>query len=163
MKKVYRVSVQVLLMALILVSITEARTNGWEERFFKANQSYKEGCFEDAGKGFSDLIQSGHQNGHLYYNLGNVFFKQGRIGHAILNYERARILIPRDADLDFNLRYAHNHIRDDIRNPEGFLSKAFFWLDSFNLCELFRGFALLNILLFSIFIVRLFLKAEWIF
>ena len=112
-----RVWLPVFLMALLLVSGTEARNNGWEERFFKANQLYKEGRFEDAAKDFSELIQSGRGNGHLYYNLGNAFFRQGRIGHAILNYERAHVLIPRDADLNFNLRYARNQVRDNTVQP----------------------------------------------
>ncbi len=148
-------------MALLSTSGTEARTNGWEERFFKANQLYKEGRFEDAAKDFSELVHSRPGNGHLYYNLGNAFFRMGRIGHAILNYERALVLIPRDADLNFNLRYARNQVRDNTVQSEGFLSKTFFWLDSLNLRELFRGFALLNMLIFSIFIVRLFFTTEW--
>jgi len=38
--------------------------------------------------------------------LGNVFFKQGQIGRAIVNYERAQRLLPHDSDVRANLQYA---------------------------------------------------------
>ncbi len=161
MKIFTRVCIPVFLMALFVATVIEAQTNRWEERFFKASQSYKDDRFKDAAKEFSDLIQSDGESGHLYYNLGNAFFRQGQIGHAILNYERAHVLIPRDPDLNFNLRYARNQVTDNTLQPVGFISKTFFWLKSLNLRELFRGFAIFNMLLFSVFIVRLFFSTEW--
>ena len=66
-----------------------------EEGFYRANAAYKEGRYPEAIQGYRDLIASGHAGGHLYYNLGNAYFRSGALGPAILNYERARLLIPR--------------------------------------------------------------------
>src|SRR3989304_5337713 len=85
-----------------------------EELFFQANQAYKSGNYEEASKIYSELIINGPVSGHIYYNLGNSSFRQGDLGAAILNYERAKTLIPRDADLAFNLGYARERIRDAV-------------------------------------------------
>lgn len=68
---------------------SEAKTNGWEELFFKANQAYKGGRFEEAIDGYGQLLDAGYRNGQLYYNLGNAHFRLNQVGRAILNYERA--------------------------------------------------------------------------
>jgi hypothetical protein len=39
------------------------------------------------------------------YNLANAYARQGKVGMAVLNYERARLLSASDADLDANLNY----------------------------------------------------------
>src|SRR5580692_3330165 len=38
------------------------------------------------------------------YNLANSFARAGKPGLAVLNYERARLLDPKDPDIDANLR-----------------------------------------------------------
>jgi hypothetical protein len=39
------------------------------------------------------------------YNLANSYARAGQPGMAVLNYERARLLAPNDADIDANLRF----------------------------------------------------------
>jgi hypothetical protein len=39
------------------------------------------------------------------YNLANDYAREGKSGLAVLNYERARLLAPRDPDVQANLRY----------------------------------------------------------
>lgn len=150
------------LVALIfLVSVTTgiaAENQQWEETFFAANQAYKEGRFQDAVDGYNQLIRSGHPGGHIYYNLGNACFRLNQFGLAILNYERARLLIPRNADLNFNLGHARDQIRDAISESHGLISTTFFWLDSLSLDELFVGFAILNVLFWGILLLRLFFR-----
>lgn len=51
--------------------------------------------------------QSGYSAAALY-NLANAYAKSGKLGFAILNYERARLLEPNDPDINANLR----HVRD---------------------------------------------------
>lgn len=137
-----------------------ADSNGWEEVFFRSNQAYKEARYKDAAKGYGQLIRSGHESGHLYYNLGNAWFRLGRIGKAILNYERALSLIPRNADLNFNLRHARDRIMDDIPQSKGLFQATFFWLDSLSLKELFHVFFIINILFWGVLIVRQFTRSE---
>jgi len=99
-----------------------------EELYFEANRAYKEDRYPEAIDGYLQLIGQGYVNGHLYYNLGNAYFRAGQIGRAILNYKRARLLIPRDADLNFNLHYALDQTQDAISADQNFLNQAFFWL-----------------------------------
>jgi tetratricopeptide (TPR) repeat protein len=140
---------------------SQAKTNGWEELFFKANQAYKEGRFQEAVDGYGNIIQSGHATGHVYYNLGNAYLRLNQMGQAILNYERARILMPRDADLNFNLGYARDQTQDAISQPKGFIGTTFFWLNTLTFDELLWGFAVLNLLFWAVLLVRLFRPSEW--
>lgn len=138
-----------------------ASRDSGEEIFFRANQAYKEARYAEAAKDYGALIDSGHTGGHIYYNLANACLKTDRLGHAILNYERARLFIPRDADLSFNLSYAQDRRQDAVQPPERTISSVFFWLNSFNLAELFWMFAALNGALFMVLILRVAAKSDW--
>ena len=70
--------------------------------------------FRQAAEAFQRIVDSGVRNGRLYYNLGNARLESGRVGPAIAAYRRARRLIPNDARLKENLRYARSLCRDDI-------------------------------------------------
>jgi tetratricopeptide (TPR) repeat protein len=162
-RKGIRLAITILLVLLYLTSNRAARADKWEEGFFKANQAYKIGDFQVAIDEYLRLIRSGLGGGQIYYNLGNAYFRAGQLGRAILEYERAQLLIPRDPDLNFNLSHARDQILDAIEEPRGFVESAFFWLKSFNLGELFWSFAILNLLLWGILIIRLFHKSEWLY
>ncbi len=47
------------------------------------------------------------------YNLANSYARDGKPGMAVLNYERARLLSPYDADIEANLRF----VRESARLP----------------------------------------------
>ena len=131
------------------------------EQFFEANQAYKNDRFQQAIDGYLRLIENRYENGHVYYNLGNAYFRRGDLGRAILSFERASLLLPRDADLSFNLSHARNQVRDasiDLQTPS---LGDFLALRGLNLYEIFFAFTLLNILFFSLLSIRLFIKAEW--
>ena len=163
MRKGIRSAIIILLALLYAMSNHTARADEWEEGFFKANQAYKVGDFQEAIEEYLRLIRSGYGGGQIYYNLGNAYFRAGQLGRAILEYERAQLLIPRDPDLNFNLSHARDQIRDAIEEPGGFIESAFFWLRSFNLNELFWSFAILNLLFWAVLIIRLFQKSEWLY
>jgi hypothetical protein len=152
------------LLALFLVADRiGAENQQGEQLFFRANEAYKAGRFQEAVDGYNRLIQSGHETGHLFYNLGNAYFRLNQLGWAILNYERARLLMPRDADLNFNLRYARDQMRDAVAESQGLMNTTFFWLNTFNLHELFWSFAVLNVVFWAILVTRLFMRPDWIF
>ena len=69
----------------------------------QANADYGQGRYERAIEKYEQIAHS-LQNGVVYYNLGNAYFRLGKRGKAILNYERAKRLMPRDKDIDFNLK-----------------------------------------------------------
>lgn len=90
------------------------------ERFFKANQRYAEGNYQEAVRLYEEMVQSGIASGPLYYNLGNAYFKTGRIGKSLLNYERARRYLPQDEDLLANLLFVAS-LREQEQPKESYL------------------------------------------
>ncbi len=75
-------------------------------RFYEANSAYSAARYDEARTAYESIIDSGQASGAAYFNLGNAYFKLGRSGAAILNYERARRSLPRDPDVRANLAYA---------------------------------------------------------
>jgi len=156
-----RVAIAILVIICTL-SVAQAEPDtSFVEQFFEANQAYKNDQFQLAIDGFTRLIKSGYDNGHVFYNLGNAYFRLGDLGKAILSFERARLLIPRDGDLSFNLSHARNQVKDAAVDLQISSFSGFLGLDSLNRFETFFGFSLLNILFFSLLCIRIFKKSEW--
>src|SRR5688572_15531924 len=82
------------------------------------NQHYEAGEFVEAANVYETIIEAGIQDSALYYNLGNAYFKQGEVGHAILNYRRAQYLNPRDPDIADNLAIARSQTVDKFETVE---------------------------------------------
>ena len=98
------------------------------QRFEQANQLYLQAKYPDAVAQYEKIMQSGFESGELYFNLGNAYYKSGNIQKAILNYERARQLLPRDEDVQFNLQLANLQVVDKIDAvPRLFVYR---WVDS---------------------------------
>ncbi len=82
--------------------------------FFQANALYASEHYPEAAATYEKILAAGRESGHLYFNLGNAYFRSGDLGRAILEYERARRLIPGDPDLHANLTFA----RTEAGTPE---------------------------------------------
>jgi tetratricopeptide (TPR) repeat protein len=74
--------------------------------FDEANQHFKAGDFALAATAYEKLLATGGPRASVFYNLGNSYHRLGQYGPAILAYERARLLTPRDPDLLANLALA---------------------------------------------------------
>ena len=68
-----------------------------------ANRLYQVGNYHEAGRVYEQIINQGVQDSTVYFNLGNAYYRQGDLGRAIVNYQRAALLNPRDADIQANL------------------------------------------------------------
>jgi hypothetical protein len=73
--------------------------------FNRANRAYEQGDYQKAAGLYRQILKEGYESGNLYYNLGNCYYKLKQKGRAVLYYEKARRLIPGDADLQTNLAY----------------------------------------------------------
>jgi tetratricopeptide (TPR) repeat protein len=102
-----------LCLSIIAIACFLARavTAADESAFAKANQAYAEARFQEAAEHYETLVQSGHLNATLFYDLGNAYYRLGSFGKAILNYERALALDPRQPEADANLRLARDEAR----------------------------------------------------
>jgi len=155
----------ILLPVLIIVScgVSPKSDQSAQEDFFEANRAFKNDQFQEAVDGYLKLIENEIKNGHIYYNLGNAYSRLGDLGKAILFFERARLLIPRDDDLIFNLSHARNQAVDAVGDFQTFSLTDFLGLDSLNLYEVFLVFTIINVFFFFILGLRLYKKTEWSF
>ena len=155
------------------LGVSLAHAGELDNQFFKANQQYAAGHYQEAADGYEEILRTGESSGPLYYNLGNTYFKLGQRGKAILNYERAHRLMPQDEDLLANLSFVGSLLEqaqptDDLRWYEKIL---------FNLRDLFSangwavvfltGYSLLfAFLLLAIFVERIkkgMIRLAWFF
>ena len=134
-----------------------ARADDQAKGFVHGIQAYEKGDYQQAITRFQALVQAGVRNGKLYYNLGNAYMKKGDLGRAVLWYERAARLIPRDPDLNFNRDYAASLVRDaPAEKAGGFVKVLFFWYFIFS-AQAIRWTAIaLNALFWTMIAVRRF-------
>ncbi len=79
--------------------------------YAEANRAYKEGRWADAARQYEALIAAGVVHPDLHYNLGNTYFRDGRLGRAVYHYQRALALDPGERDARDNLRLARELAR----------------------------------------------------
>lgn len=80
----------------------------------KANEFYKNNQYQLAIDEYNKLISQGYEGASLYYNLGNAHYRLGKVGFAILYYEKALKLSPNDEDAKHNLAIAKLNIKDKV-------------------------------------------------
>jgi tetratricopeptide (TPR) repeat protein len=92
--------------------------------FSAGNRHYAEGNFKAAIEQYEKLVNLPFSNEMVYYNLGNAYFKDNQLGKAILCFEKAIRLDPRDRDTQANLNLAKSRIADKIESKqENLISK----------------------------------------
>ena len=104
------------LLLLLLLPLTASAVTKAE-----ADSAYAQGHYQQAARDYETLLQQGVSTA-IYYNLGNAYYRMDDMPHAVLNYERALLLSPGDADVRFNLQMARSKTVDKI-TPE---SEMFF-------------------------------------
>ncbi len=65
---------------------TQVKATNYQEMFFKANDLYKEGKFQQAQDLYLEIPNKGP---HVHYNLGNCAYKLGHNGYALAHWRRA--------------------------------------------------------------------------
>jgi hypothetical protein len=143
----------------------ETRARGADDLhalLFRANQAYLEDRYEEAAALYETIVEQGHLNGHVFFNLGNTYIRLGELGKAILNYKKAIVLLPRDGDLKANFQYARSLARDRIEGASPSLWNTLaFWYFGMNLWELLIAFALFNLLFWASALFNLYRESEW--
>jgi tetratricopeptide (TPR) repeat protein len=110
MKKIYLF----LLIFIVIILRLHSEEFSYDELFQQGNSLYKEGNYEEAIEKYRIIESQGIINGSLYYNIGNSYFKIGKLGYAILFYERARKYLPRDREVLENLVFVQSFTQDNI-------------------------------------------------
>lgn len=87
-----------------------------KEQMAKANELAAGGKYEEAISMYSALLSEGQESCVLYYNLGNAYYQQGNLSSAILQYERAKRISPKDKDILHNLQIANQDVKFPVNN-----------------------------------------------
>lgn len=138
-----------LYMLLSLVALQPAWS---QEDKMKGDSAYIRGDYAAAIEIYEALLQQG-EAAELYYNLGNSYYKQEELGRAILNYERALLLQPGNADVQANLEIARAKTVDKVVPvPEIFFLA---WISSLRGCFTADGWGVWAIAFFLLLVVCL--------
>lgn len=77
---------------------------GSEDQLFRqANEAYSRQDYDQAITHYEQLTKNTGFSATVLYNLANSYAQSGKIGLAVLNYERALRLAPSDSDISGNL------------------------------------------------------------
>ena len=115
-KKHIRRSAVTLVLLFVSISLSAATVTRQQADSAYAQEHYQQAIFD-----YETLLKQG-VSAELYYNLGNAYYRTDQMPKAVLNYERALLLSPGDADIRFNLQMARSKTIDKI-TPE---SEMFF-------------------------------------
>lgn len=119
----------IITLAILLAPIANAapQTHLQEGGTVLADESYRNGDYTTAINLYEETLATGYTSADLYYNLGNAYYRDGQMGRAILNYERALRLKPSMTDARENLALAESHTVDRISVlPKLFIAR---WID----------------------------------
>lgn len=115
----------------------------------QADSAYAADNFSLAERLYSESITSEGTSSTICYNLGNAYYRQGNLGMAIVNYERALKLDPTNKDARINLEFVKGKITDRQIDSGSFVSNL--WE---NIVMFFKAdtWASLAIILFALFL-----------
>ncbi len=98
-------------LILFLMCTFALRARADDARFEKANQEFAAGNYQAATADYSGDVGDGLWSANLFYNLGNAYFREGDLGRAILNYDRALQIDAHHPEAEANLRLARDQTR----------------------------------------------------
>ena len=90
----------------------------------RADSAYNREAYADAIRLYNEAIADEGVSSNLYYNLGNAYYRDNRLGKAILSYERALALDPSNKEAATNLRFVRTQIEDMPEDDSSFLSNV---------------------------------------
>lgn len=139
---------RLLVVALLVLAIPTA----WGQTaatglYAEGNALYRGGDFEAARQRYLAATETGVRDARLFYNLGNSCFKSERLGEAVLWYERALQLAPRDDDILANLRFLRRVKRDQDPVEDGDVIYRLYLLPTLNELFVATSFGLFGLLL----------------
>lgn len=106
---------KLLYIFLILTQIIWAQDTS-QILFEKANENYRQEKYELAASQYESILENQKvASAELYYNLGNSYYKLGKVAPAIYNLEKALLLNPDDEAIQTNLHFAQKMAIDDIK------------------------------------------------
>lgn len=145
---------------LLIFGASSAFAFDSDSLFNSAGNYYQNQNYDEALNIYLGIEQKNYESASLYFNIGNCFFKKGKIGYAILYYLRAQKLSPGDADIETNLEFARMFMPTRMEGIEINPVTAFFDMivDSYTLNLIAWVASVLFILLMLYFSIIMFLQ-----
>lgn len=107
---------RIIVVLLLVLCTTVTKAFDPQSTVKEGNDLYKKGLYSQAASKYQMVVDSGFVSADLFYNLGNAYYKANDNKRAILNYEKAKLLNPRDIELNHNLTLARAKTIDKIQN-----------------------------------------------
>jgi len=101
------------ILPIIFSAMSFAQGEAAAALYNRANALYSSADYTSAIDLYERALSSGFENAKIEYNLGNAYLKKNppNLARAVLHYERARLLDPRDEDIQHNLKYVNALIK----------------------------------------------------
>lgn len=131
------------------VNVFAAIDSNIQTLFHQANEAYLSRDFKKAIELYTDLQKKEIQSGDLFYNLGNTYYRTGRVGWAVYYYLKALQLEPRDRDLVANFQAVTSKRVDQFELSVS--SKVFQTFFFFNDFVTFKELAMIALVIHFIF------------
>ena len=125
--------VKYIIYLFALIAIISAVLPLWADEddavnlYNEGNAAYRNKNWDEAIEKYLAAVNSGVSSPELFYNLGCAYYRAGDIGRAILWFERARILKPRDRDINKNLAFVRRLTQDKIESIYRNTLLQWFW------------------------------------
>jgi tetratricopeptide (TPR) repeat protein len=108
-------SLNFLTLVFLFILFTNSGFADINESMQQAGEFYRNGEYDNSIEIYEELRHEGYEGTSLYFNLGNSYYRIGKLGFAILNYERALKISPTDEDVKHNLAFANLSTIDRIQ------------------------------------------------
>lgn len=95
------------LFCTVMIGVSVCRgQQGAGDLFRQANEAYTQGDFERAAPLYESIILKDNiRSPEVMYNMGNTYYRLDRPGKALLWWERALQINPRDQDIRYNILF----------------------------------------------------------
>lgn len=114
---------QLILIFLIIFLFSSTYASSDVGKIFKeANNQFLSGDYQKSIESYEKLLSEGYSGASIHYNLANAYYRIGKIGLAILHYEKAKKFLPKDEDINHNLNFVKLQTKDKVEKlPEFFV------------------------------------------
>ncbi len=83
----------------VLVGLLVCAASLAQDPIEEGNRAFSERRYHDAVRHYLEAQEQGGSDPDLLFHLGNAYAETGDVGRAVLSYERARLLAPRDGGI----------------------------------------------------------------
>lgn len=102
---------------VFLIVVESVSASVYDDTFQRAAEAYSKADYQTAIEQYEQLIAESVTSPSVFFNLGNAYYRNGRLGAAIANYERALALDPHLDGARENLEHAVHHTTRQLGRP----------------------------------------------